>query len=129
MTTADLHWLAGLLEGEACFSLSGGKANSARIALSMTDGDIVRRAAAILGTGVKGPVQPKQPTKGGLPRKPVYSAAVYGHRAAGWLMTLWPLLGERRRATAEITLAKWKQMRIKNPNGAGRRNPRYNCER
>lgn len=126
MDTRELTWLAGLLEGEGCFGRSGG---TARVTLAMTDEDVVTRAARILRAPVVGPVQPSQKRKDGGTRKPVYSASVYGSRAAGWMMTLYTLMGSRRQAKILESLVAWKATRCKNPSGAGRRNPRSPSER
>jgi hypothetical protein len=123
----DIRWLAGLLEGEGAFGLNGGHAQSARIVVSMTDEDVVARAAGLLGSRLRS-LQPRQLTKAGGPRKRVYTAAVYGSQAAGWMMTLWPLMGQRRRAEIGRALAVWRAQRPKNPQGAGRRNPRCRSE-
>ena len=51
-------WLAGLLDGEACFRFSGGLP---RIILHMTDEDIVKRVADYLGVNyyLRKPKNPK----------------------------------------------------------------------
>lgn len=117
-STAELHWLAGLLEGEGCFGFSGSKPGTARVVVTMTDRDVVERAAKMLGSAMKKPyVRP-------APLKTSYSTAVYGSTAAAWMMTLYVLMGERRRRTIEQSLAKWRAMRPKNGQNKGRRNPR-----
>ena len=45
MKTKELHWLAGLLEGEGCFTFN---TYSPVIMLAMTDEDEVRRAATLM---------------------------------------------------------------------------------
>ncbi len=54
MTPQDFYWLVGLLEGEGCFTISKSRYRGAiylypRLALNMTDEDVVARAAALLG--------------------------------------------------------------------------------
>lgn len=105
--TKDIYWLAGLLEGEACFGLTGG--TTPRIQISMTDKDVIQRAALLLGT-------PTVFLHGGkLQRQQQYGCAVNGVRAAGWMMTLYSLMGERRqeriRHVLEIRGAtrKWRR--------------------
>lgn len=59
----DIAWLAGLLEGEGAFFISwketdGYRYPAFRIAMNLTDEDVLRRAAAIAGVGlVRGPYQ------------------------------------------------------------------------
>jgi len=113
----DIAWLAGLLEGEGCFNMSGTN-GSARISLNLTDRDIIEKAAQLLGSHIN------KPCIRSFPLKTVYSTAFFSHRAAAWMMTLYPFLGERRKTAVRNTLAIWRSQRYKNPNGAGRRNPR-----
>ena len=48
MDSKDLYWLAGLLEGEGCFS-SHRKSGYPSIVLQSSDKDIVKRAALLCG--------------------------------------------------------------------------------
>lgn len=116
----DIYWLAGLLEGEGCFGLSGSK-GSARISLAMTDLDIIEKAAGILGGTVR--QYPPKPN-----RKQVYKVEIFSSKAVGWMMTLFPLMGERRKQRMEKSIDFWKQQKRKNPQGAGRRVPRCKAE-
>lgn len=119
LNTSDIYWLAGLLEGEGCFGLSSG---SARISLNMTDLDVVKKVASLFKTSIK--YSKKYPN-----RKQVYRVEIFSNTAAGWMMTLYPLMGERRQKTIEDTLSIWKQQRFKNKAGLGRKNPRCEAER
>lgn len=58
-TRENLAWLAGLFEGEACFSVRQNRGClQLHIALNMTDEDVVRRAHEIVGAGkVRGPIR------------------------------------------------------------------------
>ena len=120
--SVDLYWLAGLLEGEGCFNMSGSKVGSARLSLNMTDLDVVERAAKLVGAEIKYPKQYPN-------RKKVYRIELFSNKAAGWLMTLYPLMGERRKQAIENTLSIWKSQRSKNKSGLGRKNPRCLSER
>jgi hypothetical protein len=121
MKLADLYWLAGLLEGEGCFGMSGSKSGSARIALNMTDYDVVERAALLLDTPVKySKLYPN--------RKQVYRIEIFSNKAASWMMTLYSLMGERRQETILNSLTLWKEQRFKNKSGLGRKNPRTKKE-
>lgn len=121
MNTKDIYWLAGLLEGEGCFGLSGSKGGSARISLNMTDKDIVERAASLLGAEVK--VVKRYPN-----RKQVYRIEIFSSKAVAWMMTLYSLMGVRRKETIEKSISFWKNQRFKNKNGLGRKNPRTKKE-
>lgn len=117
MKVRDILWLAGLLEGEGCFNLNGSKEGSARIHLCMTDRDVVERAAVLLGTDVK-------MYKHALNRKQPFQCSIYGAKAAAWMMTLYTLMGSRRKARIREVLAVWKSMRAKNSQRGGRKHPR-----
>lgn len=108
----DVAWLAGLLEGEGSFSIltvkKGRQAGKRRlqITLMMTDEDVMRRAAVLMGATLYGPYGPYQSCK-----KPCWQIHVRSHRAAGWMMTLYPLMGVRRREAIESALSEWKTFR------------------
>ena len=105
----NVRWLAGLLEGEGCF-ISQHHRNGpgptrymqAAIQLVMTDGDVVERAASVLGARF---FKTKHITKGG---KSTYRTVVHGPRAVGWMMMLWPLMGIRRRGKITSIINLWK---------------------
>lgn len=111
MSTKDIAWLAGLLEGEATFNLAGGRHSrqqrptNPRIVLCMTDEDVCRRAHALLGGNFYGPYR-------GRAFKPHYKSYfrvdVTGRRAVGWMMTLYSLLGERRQGKVRQILEVWR---------------------
>lgn len=91
ITTLDVAWMAGLLEGEASFLWD---APCATLTLSMKDRDIVARAAALMGAPrVRGPYR----HKGKPHHSPYYVCSVNGAKAVGWMMTIFSFLGERRR--------------------------------
>ena len=102
MRTRDIIYLAGLLEGEGCFRYESRRVGPS-IVLGMTDKDVVEKAALLLGSGVV--MRKLHPDK---LWKPCYISKVHGRAAAGWMMTLYPLLGERRQAKIREVLTKWK---------------------
>lgn len=87
MNRDDLIWLAGLLEGEGTFDLHKGK--YPRVRVSMTDRDVVGRAASLLGTGIRMSIS----TVG---HKATYHAELSGARAAAVMLDLLPFMGARR---------------------------------
>lgn len=100
MNTRDICWLAGIVEGEGYIGIATSK--SPIIQICMTDRDVIEHAARLLGRTVTGPyARIKQ-------CKPMFKVAVFGNRAAGWLMTLYPLLGLRRQERVRATLATWR---------------------
>ena len=99
---SDIHWLAGLLEGEGHFSMetSNYKYHYPRIKLKMTDKDVVDRAGRLLGKTTK-PV-----SRTGVPahHKDQWVVDMAGKKAAVWMMTLYSLMGERRKAKIKSIL-------------------------
>jgi hypothetical protein len=97
----DIAWLAGLLEGEGCFSKRG---NCITIQLYMADRDVVERAARLLGAlsvGVRDYTNSKWKT--------CYYCTVSGPPAAAWMMTLYGLMGTRRQARIRELLVIFKK--------------------
>lgn len=101
----DIHWVAGLLEGEGSFiGKEGPKGFSPVISLQMADKDIVAKVATILGSPkLMGPI-----IRTGNHRKEMWGCSVYGCRAVEWMMTLYVLLGERRKERIRQILTKWR---------------------
>lgn len=104
MTENELHWLAGLIEGEGCFSMKkrnshrkdGAKKMVGSLQINMTDRDVLERAGSLLGARVTGPY--KNGTKG---EKDFYSVRLEGDKAMQAMTLLKALMGERRRARIE----------------------------
>ena len=110
-TTKDICWLAGILEGEGSFTLGVvgktlPKKRTPKITIGMSDEDVVRRVASILGS--KSCYTRPQSTGVITGTKPMYRTECQGARAAGWMMTLYPLLGLRRQAKVQQVLKYWR---------------------
>lgn len=114
LTSQEINWIAGLLEGEGCFQTRGENHNP-YIQLVMTDSDVVIKAAKILGCHKV--IEGKPTTKVG---KKIYRTCVYGRRAMGWMMTIYSLMGERRQQKIEECLKQWKN---KNTRSYAERRP------
>lgn len=55
----EIAWMAGLLEGEGCFTAEGGQRarfRYPRITLGMTDRDVVERASVLFDARVQAPI-------------------------------------------------------------------------
>jgi hypothetical protein len=101
ITIREIDWLAGILEGEGCFYY---QQDSPAIQLTMTDLDIVQRAKHILKhTTFERELKPTT-----LTTKPAYVIRIVGNKAIGWMFTLYPLMGQRRRAKIKEIIAQWK---------------------
>jgi hypothetical protein len=98
----DLHWLAGLLEGEGSFV--AGPPSTPRspiVQVSMVDLDIIERAGSLFGTGAH--VIP--PRREGW--RTAYCVRVRGARAVLWMKRLRPLMGTRRQAQIDKAIASY----------------------
>jgi hypothetical protein len=113
---ADLHWLSGILEGEGSFGVrkvvrrgpplhAPRRYNDPIVQLSMTDEDVVRRAAALLGSWCR------RFTEQSENRKPRWATSVVSGRAAAWMTILCPLMGSRRQERIREVLAGWEVIR------------------
>jgi len=99
--TIDIAWLAGLVEGEGSFLFN--TSDSPGIAIQMSDRDIVARVAAMFNRNVTGPYKPRYEGS-----KESWSCRCHGKDAIAWMMTLYPLMGERRQEKIRDILYRWK---------------------
>jgi len=104
LSVVDIAWVAGLLEGEGCFSIGNKKyLNSGVIAIASTDYDTVFRFKSITKTSNQ--IQTKKSTKYW---KTCYKVTISGNRAIQWMMTIYPLMGIRRKVVIKHLLDRWK---------------------
>lgn len=96
--------MAGILEGEGSFGLSNNK-TSPCIWFGMTDLDVVRRVRNLINPAKSVSIATDSRRMG---YKQNYRLTVNGHHAVGWMMTIYPLMGERRKAKIREVLAVWK---------------------
>jgi hypothetical protein len=106
----EYAWLAGLLEGEGTF-LKGSPSLPwrPRVRLSMTDEDVVRRAADIVGIKSIQRYDQKNPNW-----KPCYIMQVSGQRAVDLMRLIRPTMGLRRQGQIDVALACWNPLRERN---------------
>jgi hypothetical protein len=103
ISTLDIAWLAGLLEGEGCFTAD--KRLTIRISVAMTDLDVIERARKLMKCTCK--IQEYSP--GACKRnKTLYRVLLNGTPAAQWAMTLYPFMGVRRQTKIRELIADWK---------------------
>lgn len=103
-TETELHWLAGLLEGEGTFDLvSEPKTHGTnpkkrgRIQFASSDEDVVERVAELFGVAYH-PKGGKLAYPGSYTgRKQMWTAHVRGDRAVALMQELYLLMGDRRR--------------------------------
>lgn len=101
--SADLHWLAGLLEGEGSFH-PGPPSNPRMpiLQIEMTDQDVMDRAGRLLG---RRPVA-LRPRREGW--SPTYKIRIAGGPAVGWMRDLHRLMGKRRQQQIERALRSYE---------------------
>lgn len=106
-----LAWLAGLLEGEGTFSMNSGYP---RVSVQMSDPDVLERAREVM----RAPgVWPKTPSARDRLRgwSRMYATAVSGLRGAELMVTLRPLMGERRTREIDRALSAYEPIRLMDP--------------
>lgn len=105
MNIKDIIWLSGLLEGEGYFMVKEDSSRRSKymIAVRMTDKDVVQKVARLFDCAVQ--FKRRQDRK----YKDIWCAEVYGDKAIAWAMTIYSLMGERRRIRIREMIAIWKQ--------------------
>jgi len=101
-----------MVEGEGCFAWSG---RSPQIVVSSTDLDVIEHCGRLFGRRV----ETLAPRPGG--RKQQYATRIYGAGAVGWMMTLYPLLGERRCGKVREVLVAWRERPVHHNTAAALR--------
>ena len=108
----DAAWLAGLLEGEGCFTVTraGGLAYPV-VSIHMTERSVIERVARLFDA--PGKVWVEQPRR--VDWRTTYATALTGKAAAGLMTRLGPLMGQRRRAAIDAALAAYAPIRLVDP--------------
>ena len=101
ITTNQIHWAAGFLEGEACFSSTR---HSPRIAVSQVQRFPLTRLKDLFGGTITAHF-PKEPYAGNRQFR-WYIGSVH---ALGIMMTIYTLLSPKRQGQIEKALALWKK--------------------
>lgn len=85
-TIRDLHWIAGFLEGEACFRTTN---QCAEVGVAQLQREPLERLQRFLGGTIK--IEKRKPND-------LNKWSVCGSRARGVMMTVYPLMSPRRQA-------------------------------
>ena len=120
----DIAWFAGLYEGEGSVLVESTRL-APRLRIDMTDRDVLERAAVMTGGRIHG-YESKTRQELHPQWKPAYSLVVNGPAAIGWLMTIYSLLGMRRRAQIRKAVNYWRA-RKRQPGGWTAHHARYGC--
>ena len=112
MTKADLQWIAGLLEGEGCFTKRGNPGtiySRITVMCQMTDADVLHRLCLLAECGkVRGPY--KNGPRGRLPR---YMWQVLGHKAYKLMCKLYPYMCSRRQKRINELMTEYETFKPK----------------
>lgn len=103
ISTLDIAWSAGFLEGEGCFMITkmGKMKNSAliRVIVGQVQKEPLERLQAMYGGKVH-----LTTTKG----RPMYRWETYTRRSVQIMMTIYPLMSPKRKSEIERCLERWK---------------------
>lgn len=104
LTSNNIAWIAGLLEGEGTFGVSN--THSPFLAVQMNDKDVLEQAQLIMDAKLYGPYKHRRGDRYDLPH---YRLALYGVPAISWMMTVYTLLHKRRRKRIKSIIEWWKE--------------------
>ncbi len=99
VSSLDIAWTAGFLEGEASFSLSG---SSATIAVGQVQRDPIDRLIHLYGGSMY--IRPPR----GIARQPLHMWELAGIKGVGLMMTVFPLMSSSRRQKIKRVLSVWR---------------------
>lgn len=102
----EIAWLAGLLEGEGYFALQERRPGRFYpvLRLSMTDEDVVRRAAVLMGTTKVHHIHPPSMRRKGW--QPQHAVILHGDAAIAVMLQIYEYMGERRRGAIDSVLQR-----------------------
>lgn len=106
LTHKELYWLAGLLEGDGSFEWArekGATISKPRLTLKMTNEEVVRKVAKMLGYQCSEKEYPERPNW-----NKAFLVRLKGTKTAALMRTLAPLLGERRQQQIRKLLANYE---------------------
>lgn len=99
----DIYWMAGLLEGEGCFGIKS-RNKLPIITYVTTDFDSALRVCDFFRSSM--PLVRKYKTS--PTSKQVYSVSIHGRRAVGWMLTIYPIMGTRRKVKIRELIRDWR---------------------
>ncbi len=108
MKISNIYWLAGLLEGEGCFTFNS---RLPMIKIEMTDKDVIVVARNIVSPAINITTRIQKP-RFAENYKPLYGFQINGSKAVQWMMTLYSLMGERRKSRIKEVLNEWKSIPV-----------------
>ncbi len=103
LNSSDLNWLAGFVEGEGYFGYN----DTPKFVVGSTDRDVIERASRILNHKIRLERRDKvdfRVTK----LKDMYRIEICAIKAISWMMTLYSLMGSRRKEKIREIITTWK---------------------
>lgn len=117
LSELQVNWLAGLLEGEGSFMAAPPSSpGRPRVAVSMTDEDIVARVAAMWQVEYRVAGDRRAKVNGW---RVAYAARLTGRKAAELMVLIRPLMSVRRQGQIDTALASWAPAARKVTRGQG----------
>jgi hypothetical protein len=105
ITTADLHWAAGFLEGEGCFVCPRNRITGKASGLAVKCAQVQKQPVARLLTLFGGSLRRHVPSQKN--HQPYYTWHASGALGAGVMMTLLILMSPRRKMQIKKALREW----------------------
>lgn len=110
ITINEIYWLAGLYEGEGSFTFQ----TTPRMQLKMTDEDIIVKARSLTKPNAKILIKDYSNKN----HKTSYTFYILGDPAISWMMTIYSLMGRRRKEQIREVINNWNSMVGKNTEPA-----------
>lgn len=111
ITINQIHWVAGILEGEGSFGLTN-KGKSPAIWISMTDADVIERLRNIIDPSMSISITKDERKES---YKDSFRFTINSKKAIQWMMIIYSLMSIRRKAKIRDIISAWKIAEI-NPN-------------
>ena len=104
----DIYWAAGFIDGEGSFTLAG---KNPRVSVPQLDDELLLRLKSLF----TGWIYKKRDISNKLSSNGISVWGITGSRAVGVMMTLYPLMSQKRKRQIEKVLLVWKST----PNSTG----------
>jgi hypothetical protein len=106
ITTKEISWAAGFLEGEGCFQ--GAKRTYGSLQISVEAAQVQKEPLERLHKMFGGTILQKVPSKASLGNSPYYQWYIHGRRAIEVMMTVYCLMSPKRQAKIQEIIKDWK---------------------
>lgn len=100
ISVKEISWLAGLLEGEGCFAYNK---KIPLFILGSIDLDIIEKTRDLINPKISITIDSNR-------KNIYYHFNVYGNLAIQWMMTIYPLMGRRRKTKIKEVINIWKSI-------------------